>query len=119
MKDINSQKSSKELTAISASKEALSLLQRLKKLYPNLLLYLSAGCCEGSAIIASEDFKLGENDLLLAEFEGVKLYTHRANFKAFLEGQSLRLEAIKGRGSEFSLDYELGEYLRLNSACTL
>ena len=102
---------------LSVSNEARIFIQRLKKLYPNLLLYLSGGCCEGSSIIASEDFKIGDNDLLLGEFEGVKLYTHKAHFDAFLKGQNLSLEVREGIGSEFSLDYELGEHFVLQSAC--
>ncbi|TQR31266.1 DUF779 domain-containing protein [Campylobacter sp. MIT 99-7217] len=102
---------------IQASKQALDLLEILQKDYTNgILLYLSGGCCEGSALLCYEkdDFKIGINDELLAEFNGVKLYTHK-NQLSYLQTSQLSLEVLDGNGSEFSLEYGLGKHFILQS----
>lgn len=102
---------------MQSSDEALNLLKRLKNDYPKgILLYLSAGCCEGSALLCYEkdDFKLGVNDALLASVLGVEIYTHKSHIK-HLKDTKLFLETAPGKGSEYSLDYDYNEHLILKS----
>lgn len=102
---------------LKASSSAIVLAKKLKGLYPNCIVYISGGCCEGSALLVYKDFKLGENDFKLGEIEGMGVFVHIKHYKAYLEGQILTLNAKEGRGSEFSLDYELGEHFILESEC--
>ncbi|NDJ27148.1 DUF779 domain-containing protein [Campylobacter sp. MIT 12-8780] len=100
---------------LKASKNALDLIAKLKALYPNFIIYLSGGCCDGSALMVYDDFKLGENDYKLGEIENIGIFVHIKHYKAYLEGKNLELDATRGRGSEFSLDYELNEHFLLHS----
>lgn len=100
---------------LKASKNALELINKLKALYPNFIIYVSGGCCDGSALMVYDDFKLGENDYKLGEIEEISVLVHVKHYKAYLEGKNFTLDATKGRGSEFSLDYELNEHFLLHS----
>lgn len=102
---------------IHVSNEATALFEKLKNDYPKgILLYLSAGCCEGSALLcySKNDFKLGVNDVLLGTANEVEIYTHQSHAK-ILKDNKLSLETAPDKGSEYSLDYDYNTHFILKS----
>lgn len=106
-----------ESKIIESSKEALDLLHELQKENnDSLLLYLSGGCCDGSALLCYEknDFKLGNSDILLGYVENVGIYTHLSHF-SYLQNNVFTLDVQSGNGSEYSLEYGKDKHFVLNS----
>ncbi|RDU63186.1 DUF779 domain-containing protein [Helicobacter sp. MIT 14-3879] len=101
---------------VIATDSALKLIQSLKKEYKELIFYQSGGCCDGSTPYCYEknDFKIGENDLLLGEIDSVPFYIHKAQYEYFKHTQ-LILNALEENGSEFSLEYGTGKSFILES----
>jgi len=52
---------------------------------------------------AQDDFKVGSNDILLGEIDGVPVYIGAAQFEVWRHTQ-LILDVVPGRGGMFSLD---------------
>lgn len=61
---------------LSATGAALAELASLRERYGPLMLFQSAGCCEGSSPLCLHEGELlvGANDLLLGEIEGTPFY---------------------------------------------
>lgn len=97
---------------------AKDFIKKLKNQYKDFIIYISGGCCEGSAALVYErsDFKIGTNDVKLGEFDGIEVYVHTMHY-SYLKENELSINAIKGNASEFSLDYGLGEHFVLESKC--
>ena len=90
---------------VIATDAALSLIDHLKNIHGSIFFYQSAGCCDGSAPMCyrEEDFRIGNADLLLGIIGGVPFYMHQSQYDYWKHTQ-LIIDAIPGKGAEFSLD---------------
>lgn len=90
---------------VVATEEALSLLESIKNIHGAILFYQSGGCCDGSAPMCCRegDFILGDADLYLGSIGNTPFYMHKSQYEYWKHTQ-LIIDAIEGRGAEFSLD---------------
>lgn len=95
---------------VVATANALELINKLKNEYGELIFHQSGGCCDGSVPLCYEakDFKVGSNDTLLGTIGGVPFYIHNTQLEYYKHTQ-LIIDAKKGNGSEYSLEYGSGE----------
>lgn len=103
-----------KLDSTDSARELLIELKSENK--DGILLYLSNGCCDGSAIMCykKDDFKLGSSDILLGSIENVEIYTHKNQYE-ILKQSDLTLNTDMGNGSEYSLDYGKDRHLCLQT----
>ncbi len=96
-------------TRVSATPEALELIERLKAQHGELLFHQSGGCCDGSApmCFARGEFLVGGADVKLGEIGGVPFYMSASQF-AYWEHTHLLIDAIPGNGGMFSLERPTG-----------
>ena len=96
-------------TRVSATPQALELIERLKAQHGELLFHQSGGCCDGSApmCFSKGEFFVGDADVQLGEIGGVPFYMSRAQF-AYWEHTHLIIDAIPGNGGMFSLERPTG-----------
>lgn len=94
---------------VSATPDALALIERLKKLHGELMFHQSGGCCDGSAPMCFQlgDFKVGDSDLLIGHIGGCPFYISADQFEYWKHTQ-LIIDVTPGRGSSFSLEIPLG-----------
>ncbi|PQD94832.1 DUF779 domain-containing protein [Pradoshia eiseniae] len=90
---------------VIATDTALKLIEELRNTYGSIFLYQSGGCCDGSAPMCyrEDDFRIGNADLLLGIIGGVPFYIHESQY-AYWKHTQLIIDAIPGKGAEFSLD---------------
>lgn len=90
---------------VIATQEALTLIELIKSRHGAIMFYQSGGCCDGSVPMCyiEGDFKLGDNDIYLGTIGDVPFYIHRAQYEYFKHTQ-LMIDAMVGRGTDFSLD---------------
>ncbi|WP_300370646.1 DUF779 domain-containing protein [Brachyspira sp.] len=95
---------------IIADDNTVELIKELKEENGNIIFHISCGCCDGTMLLCSEenDFKIGENDILLGAIENTKIYTHQNNYVNF-ENSTIYIKTLNGNGSEFSLEYGSGK----------
>ena len=96
-------------TRVSATPQALELIERLKAQHGELLFHQSGGCCDGSApmCFSRGEFFVGDADVQLGEIGGVSFYMSRSQF-AYWEHTHLIIDAIPGNGGMFSLERPTG-----------
>lgn len=96
-------------TRVSATPEALELIERLKAQHGELLFHQSGGCCDGSApmCFSPKEFLVGSADVKLGEIGGVPFYMSASQF-AYWEHTHLIIDAIPGNGGMFSLERPTG-----------
>jgi uncharacterized protein (DUF779 family) len=96
-------------TRVSATPEALELIERLKAQHGELLFHQSGGCCDGSAPMCFPrgEFMVGGADVKLGEIGGVPFYMSASQF-AYWEHTHLIIDAIPGNGGMFSLERPTG-----------
>lgn len=96
-------------TRVSATPQALELIERLKAQHGELLFHQSGGCCDGSApmCFSRGEFFIGDADVQLGEIGGVPFYMSRSQF-AYWEHTHLIIDAIPGNGGMFSLERPTG-----------
>lgn len=94
---------------ISATPEAIELIERLRNEHGELMFHQSGGCCDGSQPMCFEkgEFKVGESDVYLGEVDGCGFFMARDQFE-YWQHTHLTLDVTKGRGSSFSLEIPLG-----------
>ena len=94
---------------VSATPEALKLIERLRAEHGELMFHQSGGCCDGSAPMCypAGDLMLDDSDVLLGEIGGCPFYMAAFQFK-YWEHTHLILDVVEGRGSSFSLEIPLG-----------
>lgn len=90
---------------VVATDEALKLIDKIKLRQGAIMFYQSGGCCDGSAPMCyiEGDFILGDADLHLGTIGSVPFYMHKSQF-GYSKHTKLIIDAIDGRGPEFSLD---------------
>ena len=96
-------------TRVSATPEAVALIERLRAQHGPLMFHQSGGCCDGSApmCFALVEFMLGDSDVLLGEIAGTPFYMSESQF-AYWEHTHLIIDAVPGNGGMFSLERPTG-----------
>ncbi|KAA0593055.1 uncharacterized protein (DUF779 family) [Azospirillum lipoferum] len=90
---------------VTATPEAVALLDRLSAKHGPLLLHLSGGCCDGSAPLCLPlgEFRLGGRDLCLGTVAGARFCMSDDTFQWWRNTQVI-LDVIQARGGGFSLE---------------
>ncbi|MEK4026906.1 DUF779 domain-containing protein [Sporosarcina sp. FSL W7-1283] len=90
---------------VIATEAAVLFLNTIKNIHGSVLLYQSGGCCDGSAPLCYKegDFQLGDADVLLGMMADTPFYMHKSQYEYWMHTQ-LIIDAVPGRGAEFSLD---------------
>jgi uncharacterized protein len=90
---------------VSATAEALDLIERLHAAHGALVFHQSGGCCEGSApmCLAAEDLPAGPNDIELGVIGGVPFYIDAQQYDS-LRRPSFLIDVAPGAAEGFSLD---------------
>jgi uncharacterized protein (DUF779 family) len=90
---------------VSATAEALSLIQRLERKHGPLMFHQSGGCCDGSAPMCYPrgDLMVGAQDVLLGDIGGHPFYIGAAQFE-YWQHTHLIIDVVPGRGGMFSLE---------------
>ena len=105
---------------VSATLSAKKLLNELKEVHgEDLLFHQSGGCCDGSAPMCFKEgeFPLGDNDIKLGEIGGVPFYMNGDQYEKW-KHTDLTIDAVKGIGGMFSLDNGTGErFLTKSEIC--
>ncbi|MCJ0932606.1 DUF779 domain-containing protein [Virgibacillus halodenitrificans] len=90
---------------VTATEEAIKLINSLKEIHGDLMFHQSGGCCDGSSPMCYQrgEFRLGESDLLLGEIADTPFYISKDQYNYWKHTQ-LIIDAVKGRGGMFSLE---------------
>lgn len=94
-----------EVARVSATPEALKLIEKLMAFHGLLLFHQSGGCCDGSAPMCYPrgEFRVGAQDVYIGEIGGQPFYMGRAQFE-YWEHTHLIIDVVPGRGSGFSIE---------------
>ncbi|TAM08475.1 MAG: DUF779 domain-containing protein [Paraburkholderia sp.] len=94
---------------VTATPEALALIERLANEHGPLLFHQSGGCCDGSAPMCfpAGEFLVGTSDVQLGEIGGMPFYMTEAQF-AYWQHTQLVIDAVPGNGGMFSLERPTG-----------
>lgn len=94
---------------VSATPEALELIESLKVQHGEVIFHQSGGCCDGSApmMFPRNEFPLGGSDIKLGEIGGVAFYMSKSQF-TYWEHTHLTIDVVKGNGGMFSLERPSG-----------
>jgi uncharacterized protein (DUF779 family) len=97
---------------LTATPEALALIERLRSAHGALVLFLSGGCCEGSVpmCLHADELSPGPHDVLVGEAAGVPLYVD-ADQDARWGRPPLVLDVGAGASDSLSLEGPLGVHL--------
>ncbi len=101
--------SEKRPPTVSATPEAVALIERLQREHGELLFHASGGCCDGTAPMC---YKLGElstlHDVQIGEIAGVPYFLtpHAWNLS---HGLGFVIDVQPGEGTTFSLDQGTGQ----------
>ncbi len=90
---------------VVGSQAALALIEKLNARHGPLMFHQSGGCCDGSSPMCypRDDFRLGDQDVLLGEIGGCPFYIGRAQYEYWKHTQ-LIIDVVPGRGGMFSLE---------------
>ncbi|MFT4115051.1 DUF779 domain-containing protein [Silvibacterium sp.] len=90
---------------VTATPEALKLIDELKAEHGPVLFYQSGGCCEGSAPMCfpEGEFRIGSRDVKLGEIGGAPFYISKPQFEYWKHTQ-LIIDVTPGFGAAFSLE---------------
>lgn len=107
---------------VSATSEALSLIQEIKDRYKSdLLFHQSGGCCDGSAPMCFEvsEYIVGGQDVLLGKIGGIPFYMNADQYERW-KHTNLIIDAVPGIGGMFSLDNGTGRrFLTRSEVCAI
>lgn len=94
---------------VTVTKEAESLIDKLREEHGDLMFHQSGGCCDGSQpmCFGKGEFMTGDSDVKLGEVHGCEFYMSRDQFE-YWKHTHLTLDVVKGRGSSFSLEIPTG-----------
>lgn len=94
-----------EIQRVTATDEALELLELLKAKHGPLMFHQSGGCCDGSSPMCYPDGDLiiGDQDVLLGKIGDVPFYMLKTQFEYWKHTQ-LIIDVVDGRGGMFSLE---------------
>lgn len=90
---------------VSATPEALRLLDEIIADHGPVLFHQSGGCCDGSSPMCypRDDFIIGDHDVLLGRIGDTPFYISASQFEAW-KHTDLIIDVVPGRGGMFSLD---------------
>ncbi|KGX87491.1 DUF779 domain-containing protein [Pontibacillus litoralis] len=90
---------------VTATNDALQLIDNLYAKHGPLLFHQSGGCCDGSSPMcyAQDDFIVGDADVYLGHIGGCPFYMHRKQYEYWQHTQ-LIIDVVEGRGGMFSLE---------------
>lgn len=101
---------------ITATFEALDLLEVIRAAHGPVVFHQSGGCCDGSQPMCFpvEEFRMGAQDVKLGEIDGAGFWMHAEQFEYWKHCQ-LTLDVVDGRGSSFSLEIPYGKRFHIRS----
>lgn len=101
---------------VTATPEALALIQQLQAEHGAILFHQSGGCCDNSAAncYLPSDLTIGAYDVLLGEVGGVPFYIGKLQYEYWKHTQ-LILDVIEGNGGTFSLEGASGKAFHTRS----
>lgn len=101
---------------ITATFEALDLLEVIRAAHGPVVFHQSGGCCDGSQPMCFpvEEFRMGGQDVKLGEIDGAGFWMHAEQFEYWKHCQ-LTLDVVDGRGSSFSLEIPYGKRFHIRS----
>ncbi len=101
---------------ITATPEALDLIDELTALHGKLMFHQSGGCCDGSQPMCFQkgEFKVGYSDVCLGLVAGIEFWMSKDQFSYWKHTQ-LILDVTNGRGASFSLEIPLGKRFLIRS----
>ena len=90
---------------VSATPEAVELLDEIIADHGPVLFHQSGGCCDGSSPMCypRDDFIVGDHDVLLGKIGETPVYISESQFEAW-KHTDLTIDVVPGRGGMFSLD---------------
>lgn len=90
---------------VTATAEALALIEHLKEKHGPLMFHQSGGCCDGSSPMCYEEGELliGDSDVLLGHIGDVPFYMMKSQYDYWKHTQ-LIIDVVAGRGGMFSLE---------------
>ena len=90
---------------VTATPEAIAMIEKLQAQNGPLLFHQSGGCCDGSAPMCYPrgEFRVGAQDVFMGEIGGQPFYMGRSQFE-YWEHTHLIIDLVPGRGSGFSLE---------------
>jgi len=94
---------------VTATPEALAVIERLQAEHGTLMFYQSSGCCDGSSpmCLVEGEMLLSPVDICLGEIGGVGFHMSPSQF-AYWQHAQLTVDVVKGHGDSFSLESSLG-----------
>ena len=93
------------LDKVSATPEAIRLLEEIIADHGPVLFHQSGGCCDGSSPMCYPrgDFIVGDRDVLLGTIGDTPVYISESQYEAWRH-TDLVFDVVPGRGSGFSLE---------------
>ncbi|WP_079528689.1 DUF779 domain-containing protein [Halobacillus hunanensis] len=90
---------------VTATDEALQLIEALKEKHGPLMFHQSGGCCDGSSPMCypEGDLIVGTQDVLLGKIGETPFYIHKKQYDYWKHTQ-LIIDVVDGRGGMFSLE---------------
>lgn len=90
---------------VTATEDALKLIEHLKEMHGSLMFHQSGGCCDGSSPMCypRDEFRTGDSDVLLGEIGDTPFYMSRDQYEYWKHTQ-LIIDVVDGRGGMFSLE---------------
>src|SRR5699024_10307060 len=98
---------------VIATKEALELIERLKKIHGDSMFHQSGGCCDGSSpmFYPRDEFRIGDSDMNLGELGHTPFYMAQDQYKYWHHTQ-LILDVVEGaRGMDSREEPEGNRFL--------
>ncbi|MBN9045224.1 MAG: DUF779 domain-containing protein [Rhizobiales bacterium] len=93
------------LNKVTATPEAVRLLDEIIADHGPVLFHQSGGCCDGSSPMCYPrgDFIVGDRDVLLGRIGDTPFYISESQYEAW-KNTDLVIDVVPGRGGMFSLD---------------
>jgi uncharacterized protein (DUF779 family) len=93
------------LGKVSATPEAIKLLDEIIADHGPVLFHQSGGCCDGSSPMCypQNDFIVGDRDVLLGTIGDTPVYIGESQYEVW-KHTDLIIDVVPGRGGMFSLD---------------
>ena len=90
---------------VSATPEAIGLLDEIIADHGPVLFHQSGGCCDGSSPMCypQGDFIVGDHDVLLGTIGDTPVYISESQYEAW-KHTDIVIDVVPGRGGMFSLD---------------
>ena len=101
---------------ITATPDALALIEELKARYGQIMFHQSGGCCDNSAAncYLPTDLTIGRYDVHLGDVGGVPFYIGKLQYEYWKHTQ-LILDVVEGHGGTLSLEGDTGKAFHTRS----